>query len=322
MIPTPGPTRQAVPRPTHEVVPRHAIDARNRKSMSRSAAGRLANVSDAWGEANMRIKLLERENEVLRRAATYLSQRIGPENEVVLDRRVWDAREDPWTALVTWIERTYHRRRRPAALGRLTQTRYRRNRDEMDNFVGPALLSLGNVAISVVAGFVAVFVKHRWDKQKDEADKGHEWRLKLREEFREACLYALNVQDELLYLWEELVERDRAVALTIIEPLVAEGEAEKRERLERRRTYMESAERQRALNKARAKMHELKRAADRLQILGSGAAYVFLSGWIDGQATELHWAGRTLQRRTPERGAITASMQRELDIRRQPHEDA
>ena len=38
----------------------------------------------------------------------------------VLDRHRWDTREQLRTALVTWIERTYHRRRRQAALGRLT----------------------------------------------------------------------------------------------------------------------------------------------------------------------------------------------------------
>lgn len=38
----------------------------------------------------------------------------------VLDRRVWATREELRTAIVTWIERTYHRRRRQASLGRLT----------------------------------------------------------------------------------------------------------------------------------------------------------------------------------------------------------
>lgn len=38
----------------------------------------------------------------------------------VLDRRSWATREQLRTAIVTWIERTYHRRRRQAALGRLT----------------------------------------------------------------------------------------------------------------------------------------------------------------------------------------------------------
>ena len=38
----------------------------------------------------------------------------------VLDRRRWDTREQLRIAIVTWIERTYHRRRRQVALGRLT----------------------------------------------------------------------------------------------------------------------------------------------------------------------------------------------------------
>lgn len=42
----------------------------------------------------------------------------------VLDRRVWKTREELRIAIVTWIERTYHRRRRQAALGRLTPIQY------------------------------------------------------------------------------------------------------------------------------------------------------------------------------------------------------
>ena len=46
----------------------------DRRSSSPSAAARAANESDELREANKRIKLLEQENEVLRRAAAYLSQ--------------------------------------------------------------------------------------------------------------------------------------------------------------------------------------------------------------------------------------------------------
>ena len=46
----------------------------DRKASNPSAAGRAVNESDALREANKRIKLLEQENEVLRRAAAYLSQ--------------------------------------------------------------------------------------------------------------------------------------------------------------------------------------------------------------------------------------------------------
>lgn len=42
----------------------------------------------------------------------------------VLDRRSWCSREELRIAIVTWIERTYHRRRRQATLGRLTPVQY------------------------------------------------------------------------------------------------------------------------------------------------------------------------------------------------------
>ena len=38
----------------------------------------------------------------------------------VLDRKRWATREELRLAIVTWIEATYHRRRRQRALGRLT----------------------------------------------------------------------------------------------------------------------------------------------------------------------------------------------------------
>jgi putative transposase len=42
----------------------------------------------------------------------------------VLNRRSWTTRQDLRIAIVTWIERTYHRRRRQASLGRLTPIEY------------------------------------------------------------------------------------------------------------------------------------------------------------------------------------------------------
>jgi len=42
----------------------------------------------------------------------------------VLNRQSWTTREQLRIAIVTWIERTYHRRRRQAALGRLTPIEY------------------------------------------------------------------------------------------------------------------------------------------------------------------------------------------------------
>jgi len=38
----------------------------------------------------------------------------------VLDRQRWTSREELRVAIVFWIERTYHRRRRQRGLGRLT----------------------------------------------------------------------------------------------------------------------------------------------------------------------------------------------------------
>ncbi|GAA2656803.1 hypothetical protein GCM10010400_12430 [Streptomyces aculeolatus] len=42
----------------------------------------------------------------------------------VLDRRSWATRQELRIAIVTWIERTYHRRRRQRRLGRLTPVEY------------------------------------------------------------------------------------------------------------------------------------------------------------------------------------------------------
>jgi transposase InsO family protein len=42
----------------------------------------------------------------------------------VLNRKRWRTREELRIAIVTWIERTYHRRRRQAGLGRLTPIEY------------------------------------------------------------------------------------------------------------------------------------------------------------------------------------------------------
>ncbi|MFJ2391518.1 IS3 family transposase [Streptomyces sp. NPDC087843] len=42
----------------------------------------------------------------------------------VLDRQQWATREELRIAIVTWIERTYHRRRRQASLGRLTPVEF------------------------------------------------------------------------------------------------------------------------------------------------------------------------------------------------------
>lgn len=42
----------------------------------------------------------------------------------VLNRKTWATRDELRSTIVTWIERTYHRRRRQARLGRLTPIEY------------------------------------------------------------------------------------------------------------------------------------------------------------------------------------------------------
>ena len=42
----------------------------------------------------------------------------------VLDRKRWRTREELRLAIITWIERAYHPRRRQARLGRLTPIEY------------------------------------------------------------------------------------------------------------------------------------------------------------------------------------------------------
>ena len=42
----------------------------------------------------------------------------------VLNTKRWETQEELRIAIVTWIERTYHRRRRQDALGRLTPIEY------------------------------------------------------------------------------------------------------------------------------------------------------------------------------------------------------
>jgi putative transposase len=44
--------------------------------------------------------------------------------KIVLDRRSWTTRDELRIAIVTCIEKTYHRRRRQAALGRSTPVEY------------------------------------------------------------------------------------------------------------------------------------------------------------------------------------------------------
>ncbi|MFI6244474.1 IS3 family transposase [Micromonospora sp. NPDC050795] len=49
---------------------------------------------------------------------------FGLLQNTVLDRRTWTTRQQLRTAIMTWIERTYHRRRRQRSLSRLTPIEY------------------------------------------------------------------------------------------------------------------------------------------------------------------------------------------------------
>ena len=42
----------------------------------------------------------------------------------VLDTKKWETREELRVAIVTWIERTYHRRRRKRSLGQMTPVEF------------------------------------------------------------------------------------------------------------------------------------------------------------------------------------------------------
>jgi len=42
----------------------------------------------------------------------------------ILDRHQWECRDQLRLAIITWIERTYHRRRRQRRLGKLTPVEY------------------------------------------------------------------------------------------------------------------------------------------------------------------------------------------------------
>ena len=69
------------------------------------------------------------ENEILRRVAAPVDNAAMESfhsllQHNVLNRRRWETREDLHLAVVSWIERTYHRRRRQRGLGKLTPIEY------------------------------------------------------------------------------------------------------------------------------------------------------------------------------------------------------
>ncbi|MFI6244346.1 IS3 family transposase [Micromonospora sp. NPDC050795] len=59
-----------------------------------------------------------------RRRHAAMESFFGLLQNTVLDRRNWTTRQQLRTAIVTWIERTYHRRRRQRSLSRLTPIEY------------------------------------------------------------------------------------------------------------------------------------------------------------------------------------------------------
>jgi len=48
----------------------------------------------------------------------------------VLDRKVWATRDELASAVIGWIERTYHRRRRQRGLGKLTPLEFEPSNDQ------------------------------------------------------------------------------------------------------------------------------------------------------------------------------------------------
>ena len=71
----------------------------------------------------------------------------------VLDALHWVTRQDRRMAIVTWIERTYHRRRRQRCLGRFTPVEY-------ETIVNPAI-------------DLAAYAMNQQDLQQSPSGKGH-----------------------------------------------------------------------------------------------------------------------------------------------------
>jgi transposase len=76
-------------------VPERWLTIDDRKSAFSSPAGQAANSSDALREANKRIMLLEQRNEVLRRAAAYLSQANLPGKWCTRSSASWPSMGSP-----------------------------------------------------------------------------------------------------------------------------------------------------------------------------------------------------------------------------------
>ena len=50
----------------------------------------------------------------------------------VLDSKKWESQEEPRIAIVHWIEKTYHRRRRTRSLGKMTPVEYEAAHEVID----------------------------------------------------------------------------------------------------------------------------------------------------------------------------------------------
>ena len=87
----------------------------------------LCAVKDAWSNRVVGYSIDSRMKSRLAVAAgdnAAMESFFGLLQHNVLNRRTWTTREQLRTAIVIWIERTYHRRRRQRALGRLTPIEY------------------------------------------------------------------------------------------------------------------------------------------------------------------------------------------------------
>ena len=51
----------------------------------------------------------------------------------VLNSKKWETREELRLAIVTWVERTYHRRRRKRRLGKMTPVEYEALAEALDD---------------------------------------------------------------------------------------------------------------------------------------------------------------------------------------------
>jgi transposase InsO family protein len=58
---------------------------------------------------------------------------LAPLQKNILNSQRWEAREELRLAIVTWIDRTYHRRRRKRRLGKMTPVEYEALAETLDD---------------------------------------------------------------------------------------------------------------------------------------------------------------------------------------------